>query len=675
MVLLILILLGCHFSYKIAYFPQAGGDEHNIISFDCRYASLGERLDLTWISECYNQRGLPKLPPPWTSRLRSLYHGSVGCSSFSGRVFSLFLVLSSLLITAVVWPLRHGLSPRIALILLLAGGLSPSLYFAARTVRFEQEILFLGCLSLLLIPCLLLRRLSPAVNRLIWATVGCLSGYVGACHPLGYVFVGVQLVSLSCLARAWKERDGLSSGRRLLAWSCGLAVPIAMQAAFYAWDWPNWRAYITDTSLRFVEVKKILVDTWAPQGPFGLGSTLPWLSAALHSFKLASVSPFMSCEGSPLLSGFFIFQAIMVVAASLGLLVHCRRCNTADLPLTIVVWLAGAFVFAHFAYALFFSPNYTAYPYLGLFVPVGFTWLTIRSVPWLRENFSGRISCWVVAPLFALLFYMMLSTAFAVRQSLWVARAFSQGDLSSFDDHIKIMAQTGRKLRWADDPTPVYFDNYTWPAAGPNWKSLFEVSFNEKRRPASWSDRVSFSTGLYNQVFNYANWGVQTTSEQRLERIRELFRNKSVSALVFDRTDQYQFWEARATEDDASFWAGRMVAPGNLLWARASLPGVPLEFHEGKVSQDEFNEGWYIVLMKSSTAGSSCYRMKLSSEGGGNPYEARDCCIGPIHTVVPMPLLIHISRPGTRIMIEPNGTAVSEEARAQITPVSEWSAQ
>jgi len=594
--LLVLVLLFSLITYRIGYFPAAGGDEQNLLGDVYRLTAFGDPHGQIIVAENYNQRVIQKLPFPWVGWVRNGIHLVFGCSSGASRLFSAFSMLLGLVMVAWWLPKRAGAPYVLRLGLLLIVGLSPAFFFAARAVRYEQEIFLIGCAGVGVIPFAIRSTQASWARVALWCAAGVLGGYAAICHPGGAVFSGVCLASILVFARAWEARDGLTGYARLAAYASGLLIPVAIAGLVLKSDLPNWTAYFNDLNSRMVYVKARLVTFWAPQWAWGAWS--PEWAAALRAYALSATSPNIAYVHSDWLTALFFFESAIVLVAACCLLIRFR-CRYEDLPLRTVTILAAGFILFHFWYAFRASPNYTYFPYLGAFVPLAFCWLCMHGSmrAWASQQaWRRKIALLLMLPLAVVL----ISWAhFQLAERALIRKAGDAGKLVSLDDQLTAIRQVGARLGWTADSRAVYIDNLTWAAAGPQWRSIFEWMLADHARPPDAADRVCYQRQLCESLFDYPGFGrVQLTPEQRRERMRALLGPRDVAALLFDGSQEYYFYAPRAETAAHAVLVTRTLTPGRVRWAETLEP-VPLS----QANKEEWicrslHAGSYLTLLR-----------------------------------------------------------------------------
>jgi hypothetical protein len=661
------VLLGCLLAALGAFYwldridvaPSAGGDEQDLVSNFSRLGRFGDRHELVFISENYNQRAWQKLPSPWTGWLRAGFHAAVGCSSRSSRVFSAAALLACVAIAAVAAPLRSRVPPRAVLLLAATALLSPPLYFAARTVRLEQEILLLGVGAMFGIPCLLRPGSPPALRLVLWALAGGLCGWAGISHPGGLVFPAAQLLLLLRFPAAWAEHDGLTTSKRLAAWLVGAAIPVAIMGAILAADWTQWVAYHCDLESRYAAVSARLVAFWAPQWPGRLGSESPWLAATLYSYFLSATSPSMEYSGRWLLAALFAAESAVVLGAAVWS--FWRPCPSRGLLFRGLLWLAAGFILMHFLYAYRLSPNYTFSPYLGLTVPLACAWMAYSTVR------TFRFSMLRVLPVIAVLGILAVNLHFAWHQAGAVRQLAATAPVT-LDTRIDAARTMGDRLGWSDGATPLYIDNLTWPCAGPHWKSLFEALLAEHVPPPGASDRVALDDDFVIGIFDYPGFGqTQLTPDERLKRLGGLLTGRRLAGVLLNGRNPSagnSYFYASAAETVGPLRVGMLRGKADVVWATAGRSMVSGRWRPD-ADYPPFARGTCLAVLSGQGLARNRFRLLLQSPGQPSPAVLAE--LGGRHAVqavIAQAAVIEVAEPGARLLIE----ATSDEKRPSMIP-------
>jgi hypothetical protein len=714
----LLFLLICGYVLdEIAVFPEAGGDEQELLSLDYRQTVFGERNDLVLISQSYGQREHQKLPFPWTGRLRSLFHAVVGCSPTLGRVFSALAILCSVLVVAVICPLRSSRSPGDVLLLLLVTGLSPPLYFAARTIRLEQEILFMGVTSLFLLP-VLMRRDTPSSRQRslgLWVLCGILSGWAAVCHPGGIVFAAVQLSSLLLFFQSLRARDGLGSRMRISAWLLGAAIPVIIVTIVIYSDLQNWRMFYGDMGARFVEVKTRLVDWWAPLWPFRIGSDPPILASSLYTFGLSATSPWMDYPLASLIKNLFFLEAILLALVGLPVLLASagRSDSEQRLHLYSAVGLAAGFSLFHFMYAIVASPNYTFYPYLGLAVPLGFAWLSLEISGGFRKTkkeSNRALAMRVLARLPLLIAFLsaILYSHFAIYQFSRNSSEIAAGSSITLDARSEALLKMGTDLGWSKSRIPVYIDNLTWRAAGPNWLSLFEAILSDRVSAPDGSARIAFQSRLFSSLLTYPGFGSrQLSADEKVQRLGALFVDKTLVGVLFEPHSDYCFYSptsgsvtARtgtatrtdtatrtgtaaptktATHADSRIYVdaatvievGRIDGSGDFTRAQGCFENR-IALQGGRA--ENLAPGDYLLLLEGTSLPERRIRLSVNTRKEPSKAVSRDLESLPIHRVAIMPALVEVRDEESAIVLTEMSSPPlwPDDLEATLVPLSSW---
>lgn len=135
---------------------------------------------------------------------------------------------------------RRGAPAWLAVLIGIAVLSNPAFRFTYRTLRYEQDLFFVGALGLLL-PHI---ALSPARAGRVWMAAGVLTGMAVSMHPRGVLFAVLQAVNLGLCHRGWRGIDGTGFWKRSLVFAAGALIPVGYTATWYAVDWTGTSRYI-----------------------------------------------------------------------------------------------------------------------------------------------------------------------------------------------------------------------------------------------------------------------------------------------------------------------------------------------------------------------------------------------------------------------------------------------
>ncbi len=216
-------------AYKLPVYPQIGSDEWWIVGrthFFLREFTLEDRVSLDTV-----MRGVSRSPyPPMNIPLRYAIHKTLNADVEIDRAISAvqFVVVGALF-AAVAW--RLGAALDVALLGLPLFLLTPAVFYVARTVRYEQDVFFLGAVAVVL------SFLLPRPARW-WVPIsiasGAAAGMVAVMHLFGMAF-GASIVLGHGLLWLLGDRSR-QSWRVVAVWAASFATPVALTAAYYLTD-------------------------------------------------------------------------------------------------------------------------------------------------------------------------------------------------------------------------------------------------------------------------------------------------------------------------------------------------------------------------------------------------------------------------------------------------------
>ncbi len=215
--------------FKLDVYPQIGSDEWWLLGRS--HVLLREYSYTDSIAMDAVARGIERAPvPPMNLPLRHAIHLLFGTDVESDRfVSALQFIAVGAAFAAVAW--RLGAPPDVALLGLPAYLLAPSVFFVARTYRYEQDVVFLGSVAVLV--GFLLRR-PTRFWLLIAAVSGTAAGMASVMHPFG---LGFSAAIAAATAIAWLLGDRRHPRRQAAAvWLACAAVPVAITVAYYLAD-------------------------------------------------------------------------------------------------------------------------------------------------------------------------------------------------------------------------------------------------------------------------------------------------------------------------------------------------------------------------------------------------------------------------------------------------------
>ena len=448
-------LLAMYF-YRVAFWPGYDFDELGFLDIPYRFVNFGDfRYPVFLDAEGFHSDPLRKYPPLVAALLRSVVHAVFGFSAAGSRIFSGSLMFGASLL-AVMLLLRMGAAAWAAAVARLVIGLQPSVLIGARTVRLEQEIVFLSMLAVSL-PLLIGGRFP----RTAWTISGLAACWAGMSHPWGLSIGAGLFLAVVAFPAAWRQHDGLAWPARLGCLAVG-ALPPALATAYSVFhDWPLFREYVqaqTDLyAIRNAQNVEFFAtayrDSW-------VSKALPaYWAAKFHELDLYAVIAPSGYRRTGIFAGLLWAQLALTVAF-LAIAVR-RKIETADLaPLAFAFATVG--VMGMF---LFYPPSTNYYAYPSLMLPITAT--LILAWFWVRRRSVAVRLLGTAASLVA-----VVATADASIHMLQAARGPAAA--APLDRYFEAQDAMGRRLGFKTTPH-AFCDMATWMACGREMRSALQA--------------------------------------------------------------------------------------------------------------------------------------------------------------------------------------------------------
>lgn len=555
-------------TWKLALYPAYHGDEVGFLLIPYRFAEFGDMRYPLLFADSFNADFWRKYPPPSALLLTSLVQGAIGFSAYGARLLSVAYMAGAVALpVAILWRLGR---PALAMLALVTLGAHPSMVAAARGFRLEQEILFLGSLSLL---CALAPLLWPGIRRAapaLWGAAGLCAGLAATSHVWGTIFPAVTLASLLLHARGWREGDGLGTWRRLIFFAAGLAIP----ALFALWsllhDWPAVLEYTRKMGLLYAVRHQQLLDYYAPQSTIPFGSLLSKQAlVALEmlnrgAFAVDHLPPLGTFAGALRLPFRIVFWIAVAFSAALIPMVWRPNVAAARLPVALLCGLGIAFV----VFGLIYPPNTVYFVYATFYVLAG-------SLVGLGILFPRRLSL-LLSSLGA-----AMGAAFAGVAVVFLATAVSPSKQLGLDTRFAMLATLRDALHIRGN---AYCDTLTWMACGRDMRSVVDaVGEDGPFHPTAVvveRDVLDFFAG-----FMPALSDPLATTHTKVARWRALTKDLALRGVLLDRTSGsvvLAYAEAGqkmlvgiASRDDDVRWYREQEAVGSGKTAEPALFVVP----------------------------------------------------------------------------------------------------
>ncbi|HZU35260.1 MAG TPA: hypothetical protein VFA18_05110, partial [Gemmataceae bacterium] len=475
---LAVMLLAWTYFAGVKYWPQRTGDESSLLDIPYRFCQFHDfRYPATW-SQSFGSDQVRKYPPISAFLLRDIYHGVVGFSALSSRIFSGLLILSVLLSTFLLFQ-RFVCRPGGSWVFLFLCqlGLTPVLIYNARTTRFEQEVFFLGAWGCIGLPCLMSSISSRVGQGVCWVLVGISLALAATSHPFGVVFLLVGVCWYFWCMRREGGLDHLTGWRRLGFLGTGLVLGLLPTALWLGSDLVN--------TVRFTRALSAIYAAREPDMVAYLAALPPWhwltRFAPLHwaaRLNALDTAAYLENSGYPvanyrfkvLVHGWFYVQLVVVMGYFFYSLSRRFRNGTAWTHLP--VWLAVGFVGCMVLYT---PPNTTYNLYPAFFVSLAFV-VIVWSLWCERWRLSAAGRATAVTALGCLIGSTLLLAHYAAVHAVQLAhRLKPDGEPAiCLDQEFRALRSMASRLALDRPGATVYTSTESWIAAGRDNRALLE---------------------------------------------------------------------------------------------------------------------------------------------------------------------------------------------------------
>jgi hypothetical protein len=532
--------------------PQTGYDECFFLFPYERSVAYGD-FSLTVSLEQFANNGNHAQSPPLVFAFRLALHNLLHSGIEIARFISAaeFVILALLLgVTAR----RLGASPALSV---LGVGLFlsfPTVFLFARTVRSEQDVFFLGCLSLF---CLMLVPPESRWRRWAVGASGLLAGTVCCMHPLGVIFpLGAMLAALPKMVDAGRLRHLFRAAK---LWLPFFLLPVLATILYLTSDYDNFRAYMQGIAIYSKQHNALRVEAFSKMYDLPMPG-LPEQTRAVINTQWAGLVPFATTSrlhrwGPLLLGGVMVLGVIGAFVSLAGL---WRRKQGPDsetgkpaYPRLATVWFMGLLAAvavigvypANNDYVLYINGLAWAASYFTL---AGWSGGARHTA--LRTGvvlFAFFLTCWNLHYLYKVSWYhgQPASAGAPLRNQV----ALETADLIGIDTK----AVQGPK---------VYGDFLSWPGAGRRYAPLFEYLIAEAAELQADYDGVVVSQRWYSDfvttISNFAGTPIQP--DERQERMRQLLAGHSFTGALLVEGHAHQpndtlLWFTRKPANDPVF--------------------------------------------------------------------------------------------------------------------------
>ncbi|MBM3996283.1 MAG: hypothetical protein FJ303_19335 [Planctomycetes bacterium] len=640
----LLSFLAWSYLFLVQDFPYPHGDEIGLLNLPYRYAEFGDTRYPNHWSETFGSDTVRRYPPIAAFTLRNAYHALVGFSPVSSRVLSALMMLAVVAGGIVFLSRLPELGCWQRLLVLCQLGLTPVMIYTARSVRFEQEILFAGWMGAVVLPALVPAVGSAWLRALLWSAAGASLGLAGSSHPFGLVF-GVVGLWLIVFANYWHEQDGFSLWHRLGLVGLGLILAGIPTFHWIFSDWETFRAFSQAHAKLYAGRTGELIDWYASVPPWnGLRGILP--DSMVAHLTVLHQTAYEDFYNYPVPDYRFrvVLEAIFYVQLGLlgAYLVYSawRRFQNANPWVHLAVWLAAAFL----AFGLWYTPIHTYKIYTSFFVNFSSALIAWRLADYARD------SSWPRAVVVALIVLASVPALGLLHYAGCHARHLVKCYRHNTHTHIALdvefaaLAQMADRLDLRRDDRKVYAHVESWIATGKHTLSLWESAREEFVRVANDSDGVVFkniNVGLYMRHQSRDSSERTAKRHRQLEQMRTLLAPMRLAGIVlndFDASASYSFYVR-------SSGAGPRPAPLVACMTRDQR----VEFHEATLEQDSvdlnktitFAPGRYLLLVRVSGLAEDDL-LEVTQSPKGQSATMTSVFLTPIHTISPAPLVLEI---------------------------------
>lgn len=650
--LALMVLAAGVYLYHIEYFPPADSDEAGFLDIPYRMSVYGDCTYPIQVQSAFNSTRVRKYPPLLAFWLRGAFHAVVGFSPASSRFFSAAVLWLCLLVGAVWTPASLFGDNWRRLLPVLTVGLAPPVIMAARTVRFEQEIFFLGFMACLGLPWLAAKLKGRRGGYPIWFLSGFFAGWAACSHFFGIIFPVVFVFCLVWQRRAWAELDGLGSWRRFWAWAAGAAAPVGLTAGVMLADLNNFAGY-THMMGQIYASRESQLHAWFMARAGWLKAVFPpfW---AIHIREL-EYSGYFSYIPYPFARWFvIIFFVESVGAAAYGLWSLRKKFSGARVYIFTVVWLALGFLVFNFLYPA--NTNY--FLYLGFLVPLAFSLAALDLAERMRPGRVGLARALCGLPLLLVVFQAGLAVHHAGAYTLQVRRYVAEKRPAPLDDKFRAVSRLAKALEVPKVKGPVYCDFMTWAGAGRAHRSLFEsVVFGLGSIPPK-VGAVLLETGFFEPHlyhFPEAKSG-SPDPELRSRRFGRLLKSTSLAGVILGKGADYSEFMIYLEKDRAPrpLLAGELRGLGVIEWRRAGKTIPPSQPRPGRggCRWAGLQPGDYLLQIgPGPEMDGRKLRVRFAEDGEAAGLRELTIALGPIHRYIPKMVPLRVRSRGDALEI------------------------
>ncbi|HZZ80540.1 MAG TPA: hypothetical protein VFE62_18700 [Gemmataceae bacterium] len=638
----LLVFAGWSYFFLIGDYPYHHGDESSFLNIPYRVCEFGDASYPAVYSSSWGSERARMYPPVSAFGVRNGFHAIVGFSSTKSRMFSALLMLAVIASSIIFLWRMPELNGWQRLLVLSQLGLPPVMIYTARTVRFEQEILFAGWIGAAAIPALIPSVGYAWLRMLLWVGAGAALGLAGTTHPFGLAF-GIVGVWLIYFANYWHEQDGLRAWHRLGLVGIGAILTGIPTFHWIFRDWETFRAFSLAHAKLYAERTSELVDWYAGMPPWNhLRGILPEsIVAHLTVLHQASYEDFYNYPVPDYRFRVFlevIFYVQLVLVTAFFAYSAWRRFQNANPWVHLAVWLAVAFL----VFGFWYTPIHTYKIYTSFFVNLSSSLIAWRLVNELRTRTSIR-AIWIAAAVAAAipaLFFLHFACCHA--RHLIACQRHGTYTHVALDVELNALADMADRLELRRDDRKVYTYLESWIAAGKHSLSLWESVREGIVEPRTDADGVVFhnnNVGAFLRVQPRDSAERIAKRRQQLDRLRTLLAPMQLAGVIvndFQPSAAYSFYQ-RAADQALPLRVARLQHDQQVVSYETSfdrdIPSIDTPIL--------LEPGVYLLLARVD-AGAKADLLDVSYANGSETIK-KSVYLTPLHTVTPAPVLIEIT--------------------------------
>ncbi|MSQ94963.1 MAG: hypothetical protein EXR98_10470 [Gemmataceae bacterium] len=640
----LLAFVAWSYFFQIKNFPHPHGDESSLLNIPYRFCEYGDAGYPAVYAHSFGAEKIRPYPPVAAFTMRNAYHAVVGFSPLKSRVFSALLMLTVVGSAGVFLWRTTDLTAWQRWLVLCQVGLASVMIYTARSMRFEQEVLFAGWIGAVFLPVLISWVTVGWIRCLLWVVAGAALGLAGTSHPFGLIF-GIVGVWLLVFPSYWHQQDGLRLWQRLGLLGLGMVLAGIPTFLWVAADWDTFVAFSRAHKKLYADQERLLTDWYAGMPPWNrlrgvLSDTVLAHLTVLHhaSYEDFFNYPVPAYRFRLVLHTIFYVQLLLVLGY---FLYSVRRLFQNGNPwLHLLVWFALGFI----AFGIWYPPIHTYKIYTSFFVNLAGGMIAWRLVAWLRQTavpqaLSVGMASACVAASFVVLHY-------AAMHAVHLSRSYRDGAYphATLDQEYAALKEISDHLELRHDDRIVYTYVESWIAAGKNAHSLWESVNQGYVEPKSNADGAVFknlNVGLIFRPVPTDTPEISARRVQKFERLSGLVSPMCLGGVVlndFNADGAYSFY-VRPDGAPPPLVVARMLRNQQVVLHKAVFEKEVRNFHE-PVS---LAPGRYVLLAwVQGTVRDDLFEVKYTMPSGA--VQNTSVFLTPLCTLVPAPVYVEIDR-------------------------------